>query len=96
MSSLVESGSTASCGVRRLNAVRAGRYTASMTPLTPGLVLIATAISVGRARRQLGRTRILATPLAARRRAFLEERLFDALASGDRERVWHYRRALGR
>jgi hypothetical protein len=63
---------------------------------TVGASNIATAISVGRARRQLGRARILATPLAARRRAFLEERLFDALASGDRERVWHYRRALGR
>jgi ABC-type hemin transport system ATPase subunit len=67
-----------------------------MTPLTHGLVLFATTIPVARARRQLGRARILATPLAARRRADLEERLFDALASGDRERVWLYRRALGR
>ena len=75
---------------------RGGRYIAGMTPLTPALVLLATAIPVGRARRQLGRSRILATPLAARRRADLEERLFDALASGDRERLWHYRRALGR
>jgi len=82
--------------VRRLNTVRAGRYTAGMTHLTPGLVLLATAIPVAHARRQLGGARILATPLAARRRADLEERLFDALASGDRERVWYYRRALGR
>jgi hypothetical protein len=67
-----------------------------MTPLTPGIVLLAAAIPVVRAGRQLRAARILPTPLAAWRRADLEERLFEALASGDRDRVWLYRRALGR